>query len=191
MPDEVVSRSQVPGDLAAPLEVLDNQCGSPVGAVQLASPHAHLVNLEPALSVALAGRTEGARALEQPHLNRALLVRPLLPDGGDVGPGLHGGAELGRGAPVATHLGVGDAHGRVVVGPLELDRLGGAGRGETLVAGVGGAADDVAGYGTVGGDERRKGRESEEVKSHDDWLSRVCSTVLVDSVGEWSVGEGR
>ena len=181
MPDQVVSGCQVLRNLAAPLEVLHNQGGSPVRAVQLASPHAHLIDLEPALSVAFAGRTKVAGTLEHPHLNRALLVRPLLPKGGHVRSGLHSGAQLGGGAAVAAHLGIRDGHGRIVVGPLKLDGLGGVGWGEALIAWVGSAANEIAGHSTVGGNERREGRQSKEVEAHDDWQARVCSPVLVES----------
>lgn len=99
---------------------INNNSSAPAVPAQWRLGHAHLVNLEPALALAVAGG-EGAGALVHPDHDGALLVCPLGPDGGDVLPGRDGGAQCSRRAAVASHLGVGDGHNGVVVGPLPLD----------------------------------------------------------------------
>ena len=100
-----------------------NNSSAPAIPAQRRRGHAHLVDLEPALALAVAGG-EGAGALVHPDHDGALLVRPLGPDGGDVLPGRDGRAEGSRRAAVACHLGLGDGHDGVVVGPLPLDGRG-------------------------------------------------------------------
>lgn len=115
--DEVVARGEVGGNLARPLESLregyhcvSNQVSLPTRWKEAATTyindnrsaptisaqrwlgHAHLVNLEPALALAVAGG-EGAGALVHPDHDGALLVRPLAPDGRDVLPSRDGGAK--------------------------------------------------------------------------------------------------
>jgi hypothetical protein len=97
-----------------------NNSSAPVVPTQRGLGHAHLVDLEPALALAVAGG-EGAGALVHPDHDGALLVRPLAPDGSDVLAGGDGGAQGGGCAAVACHLGIGDAHDGVIVGPLALD----------------------------------------------------------------------
>lgn len=40
---------------------------------------------------------------------------PLLPEGGDIGPGGDGGHEVGTAASVASHLGIGRVHDGIIV----------------------------------------------------------------------------
>lgn len=84
---------------------IDNDSSAPAISTQRRRIHAHLINLEPALALAVAGG-EGAGALVHPDHDGPLLVRPLRPNGGDILPGRNGGRESRRGAPVAGHLGV-------------------------------------------------------------------------------------
>lgn len=162
--DEVVAGLEAGGDLAGPLEVLVDEGGTPVVAVEGVAPQTHLVDLEPLLALAVAGG-ELAVARVQPHHHGTLLVSPLLPDGGDVGAGGDLGGERGGSATVAGHLRVGHGHDGVVVGPLSLDDLGAGDGGESLVTLVGLTADDVAGDRTVGGDQGR-GEEQRKGEVH-------------------------
>lgn len=151
-------------------------------------PAASLSNLEPALALTRARRPEFTGALEHPHHDWALLVRPLLPDGGDVRAGVDGGREL-RGCPaVATHHSAAGRHDRVIVWsngvsstgvsrcydkklrtwPWELDDLGSVGRGKPVVTLVRLASDDVAGDSTVGGRKRREQQGGGKVEPHID-----------------------
>lgn len=167
--DEVVPGLQAFRDPRRPLQVLVDDGGAPVVAVEHVAGQAHLVDLEPLLRLPVAGG-EGAVAGVQPHHHGPLLVRPLLPDGGHVGPRRDLGGD-GRGGPaVAGHQGVGHRHDRVVVFPLPLDRLrAGDGR-EALVPLVRFAADLVAGHGAVGGGEGGgEEEEGEERGEHVGW----------------------
>lgn len=150
MADEIIPSRQVLGNGTAPLQILDHNRRRPVIRVEHAPPQAHLVDLEPPPAAAVA-RRKVAGALEQPHHDRPLLVGPLLVHGRDVLAGLDGRAQLGAGAPVAPHLGVGHVEDGAVVVPLPLDGLGAGFGGEAVVAGVFGAADGVAGDGAVAG----------------------------------------
>lgn len=102
---------------------INHNSGAPAVSAQRRRVHAHLVDLEPILALAVASG-EGAGALVEPDHDGPLLVSPLRPDGGDVLPSRDGGSQRGGGAPVTGHLGVCDAHDGVVVGPLPLNACG-------------------------------------------------------------------
>lgn len=154
--DEVVARSERSGDPAGPRLVAADQLGNvpargglaveeDLGAVP---KEARLVNLEPPAARPVA-RAKGPRALVHPHEDRALAVRPLLPDRRHVGTRRHRGRLCRRRAAVAAHLGVGARRDGVVVAPLTLNHVLGVAGGEALVsAGPGGlvkSSDPVVG----------------------------------------------
>jgi hypothetical protein len=76
----------------------------------------------PFLAASIAG-FEVASALVHPDHDRSLLMCPLFPNSLDFTASSDRRREVGGCATVAHDLPIGDGHGRVVVGPLSLDRL--------------------------------------------------------------------
>jgi hypothetical protein len=124
MPDEVVPRRQARGDLGRPLLRARNVTDRPALALQLALLEPGVLDLEPPLAAAVAGR-EGAAGWAGVHVHGdgTLLVLPLVPLGGEGCAGADWGREGGGGAAVAPDFGVGDAADGVEGGPLALDCL--------------------------------------------------------------------
>lgn len=81
--NEIQSRCERARYRATPLQVLVDNCRSPASARQRRSCHALLINLEPTLCRAVAGRETSAGAFVHPHHDGSLLMGPLLPFGGD------------------------------------------------------------------------------------------------------------
>lgn len=117
MADEVVAGGEIRRDLARPLERLhvenknvsnqdfldrrlmktsvtyiNNNGGAPAIPAQRRRVHAHLVDLEPVLALAVTGR-EGTGTLVHPDHDRPLLVCPLGPNSCDVLAGRDVGGE--------------------------------------------------------------------------------------------------
>jgi len=99
---EVVAGRQVLGDGTLPLTAADDLGNVPTRGLlgveedlNAVAVEAGLVDLKPAGAVARA-RAEGALALVQPDQDRALAIRPLLPDGRDPAAGRYRGVHRGR-----------------------------------------------------------------------------------------------
>lgn len=130
--DEIIPWGQRSWNCARPLQIFVYNRGSPAGAGQGRSSHAHLIDLEPSSTRAITG-SKCSRTFVHPNHYWALLMRPLCPYCGNCRASCHGSTEGSTGTSVTPHLDVGDGQSGIVVRPLSFNGSWGLSRAEALI----------------------------------------------------------
>jgi len=132
MSDEIISWRKILWKRGGPCEFGVNNGSSPAGAAERWRRHAHLINLEPIITTAIA-RFDVCRALVQPDHNWPLLMSPLCPFCGDYRATCDVGNKSSGCASIAHNFRICDQEGRIIVGPLSFNSCRRRGRGVACV----------------------------------------------------------